>query len=342
MKRLLRFIGYGVFILVLLEGASQIGIKIITGRWLFEAQTYCYQELFQRHPWLVATTRPNAHCTNGKVTFSTNSLGFRGKDFALSKPEGVKRIVCYGGSSTFCTQVSDEETWPYYLQEALGQVGYQVVNAGFPGYSSAEAIIQTALQQFDLSPDICLYYEGWNDLRNMHIKNLKSDYSDFHGPSQITNQRLDGWLISNRLALAQLIRILSSQKATRPEGALSSSMDDRALEIYKYNLRTLIAICKARNIKIIMVPQVLNYKKLSSQKPYNWAPLVRQKDVMGFMRIYNQAMIDVCARENVLCLEKVLDTEWADDDFIDEGHFSAKGNNKFAVILAEGITAQTK
>jgi len=339
-KKILPVLVYVLFLFLITEGSCQLALRIVTGKWLWETETYCYQTLFKRHPWLVAAPRPNSECGNGDVGFSFNSLGFRGKEVSLSRPEGKRRIICYGGSSTFCTQVSDDETWTHYLEEALGATGNEVLNTGFPGYSTAEIIIQTALQQFDLSPDVCVYYLGWNDIRSSNIENLKSDYSGFHGPSQINNLRLDGLLIHSRLATAQLIRHLSALSKTiskLPSQDTSSEIDERALDIYRSNLKTLIAICKARGVKIVMVPQVLNYSRLTSDKPYNWAPLIKEKDVKKFMEAYNKALIEVSIQENVMCAKEVLTEKWVEEDFVDEGHFSAQGNKKFASLIAKRL-----
>lgn len=339
MKRAL-FILYLCFILAIFEILCQVGIRIVTGRWLFQTETRCYQELFQRHPWLVIAPKTNVSCGKGNLMISFNSLGFRGQEIPLKKYGNQKRIICYGGSTTFGTKVSDNQTWPVYLEDALGKNKFQVINAGVPGYSSVEAIIQTALQQFDLSPDICIYYEGWNDVRNMHVQNLKSDYSDFHGPSQVTNFRLDGWLINNKLASAQLLRFLTQKitsKTYSPQGQISDLLDERALNIYIYNLETIINICKARQIKPVMVPQVLNYRMFKSDKPHDWAPLIREGDVQRFMKAYNQAMIDLCVKEEVLCISSVLDEDWKESDFVDNGHFSPQGNRKFADLIAQEL-----
>src|SRR5262249_16897291 len=139
--------------------------------------------MFARHPYLVGTPLPNIDETQRGTHLVHNGYGIRGEKFDLQKKPGIKRIVTLGGSSTYCVRVSQGDTWPELLARDLGG-GYEVLNLGVPGYSTAENLIQTALVLSDLSPDIAIYYEGWNDVRDMHIKDLKPDYSNFHPRSQ--------------------------------------------------------------------------------------------------------------------------------------------------------------
>jgi len=46
-----------------------------------------------------------------------NKFGFRGRDFALEKPQEVFRIITMGESSTFGFHVSDDNAWPYLINE---------------------------------------------------------------------------------------------------------------------------------------------------------------------------------------------------------------------------------
>src|SRR5207248_966092 len=105
----------------------------------------------------------------------------------VSRAKPRLRMVTLGGSSTYCTLVSDDETWPHYLGKHRS---CEVINLGLPGYTSLENLIQANLWFSELKPDIAVLYGGWNDLRNAHVLGLKPDYSDFHGPSQKYTQRV--------------------------------------------------------------------------------------------------------------------------------------------------------
>ncbi len=96
----------------------------------------------------------------------TNNAGFRGNDVILPKPQGVYRIVCVGGSTTFEGRRNDL-TYPCILQAKLREFlrtdRVEVINAGVPSLNSAKE-----LQRFDdylaLQPDMIIHYNFVNDI----------------------------------------------------------------------------------------------------------------------------------------------------------------------------------
>ena len=271
-------------------------------------------------------------------------MGFRGHEIKIQKGHNTHRIIVLGGSTTYCVGVSDNETWPYLLEKNLG-AGWEVVNLGVPGYSTAEVLIQTALQIQDLSPDIAIYYEGWNDIRNIHIKNLKSDYSDFHGKSQYNSLQINGGEFSKSIIITLIKKYLNNTGgiSIRPmptANAFSTNPDYRALDLYGRNLGSIIALCKKWNIIPIMVPQVLNYEALIEDKPDSWVPFLKEKDIRVAMKFYNEKMREVAAQNQVGFVEEVLETRFSSSDFIDDDHFSPSGNKKFAAILTDFINKE--
>ncbi|MDE2637565.1 MAG: GDSL-type esterase/lipase family protein [Chloroflexota bacterium] len=97
-----------------------------------------------------------------------NALGYRGPEIAVPKLQGTFRIVALGGSTTYSTGTSAEESYPAFLQSILradyGYSGVEVVNAGVSGYTSWEALASFAFRILELEPDMLIYYGGVNDL----------------------------------------------------------------------------------------------------------------------------------------------------------------------------------
>jgi len=258
-------------------------------------------------------------------------LGYRGKDIATQKAANIKRVVTLGGSSTYCAGVSDNATWPYFLEEYLGK-DWEVINLGVPGYTTVENLIQTALNISKLSPDIALYYEGWNDLRNMPIENLKSDYSDFHGNSLYYTLQLDkpavGKNITIVLCLQNLLRKLfynetkrEYRKVNPTATAFTPEIDQDALFLYRRNLKSIIVLCNSLNITPVMIPQVLNCYKLAADTSYGWIPFIRDKDLIPVLSVYNQSMQGVASSQKAGFIGDVLEYNFLPSDFLDEGHF---------------------
>jgi GDSL-like lipase/acylhydrolase family protein len=97
-----------------------------------------------------------------------NSLGYRGPEITVPKPNGTFRIVAIGSSVTYGNLLGDDETYPAQLQAILrDQYGYQhveVINAGVGGYSSAEYLTAFQYRILDLQPDMIIVYESTNDV----------------------------------------------------------------------------------------------------------------------------------------------------------------------------------
>jgi hypothetical protein len=327
--------------LLLAEAAGQILIHRQRGYWLYHSQLEFYQRLFERHPWLVMVPRRGASMEVASIDYSINSLGFRGREYAKEKAPGIHRIICYGGSTTFCTGLSNEDAWPTQIEKMLGS-GYEVWNKGAPGYTTAENVIQTALQQFDYAPDIAIYYEGWNDAQSMHVDSLEQDYSDFHGRLQLADMQFDGSMAATKSALMLLIfqmveRLVVPYPPYNMRGQVQDGVDPRALAIYEYNLRSLVAICRAHKIRVLLVPQVMNDRALTSDRPYGWLPYVPDKDLPAAMKAYAQAMRKVATEQGALFVDPARSVSWTPEDFIDQGHFTRQGATKFATVVSQAI-----
>lgn len=97
-----------------------------------------------------------------------NDLGYRGTEIAIPKPRATFRIVSVGGSTTYSTGTSFEESYPAFLQSILrddyGYSNVEVINAGVSGYTSWEILSNFAFRILELEPDMLIYYGAVNDL----------------------------------------------------------------------------------------------------------------------------------------------------------------------------------
>jgi lysophospholipase L1-like esterase len=344
------FLLVALFLMVVLaEGLGQIYYRLRspTHRWQF-AEYFEKRAIqcFEPHPYLVIAPIPGKSIEYEGIKISHNSLGFRGPEITREAPPGVTRIVTLGGSSTYCVKLSNQDTWPVVLEQKLGS-GFQVVNLGVPGYSTAEHVIQAAFWLSDLKPAIVVCYAGWNDVQNLHIRNLAPDYSDYH--SRVPADTLDVIPV-NRIktpfALARLSHgacfRLSGRKPLAPvpdEKAFTSDMDPRALSLYERNLRSIAALCHSQNIKLLLVPQLVNPSALTNETAYGWVPLVRDKDLPGAIGTFNETMRMVAHEAGVPFAARVTPAAFQAADFLDQGHFSPQGSEKFAGLLREELQA---
>ncbi len=333
----------GMAFLTLLELGSAVAFRLLYHEWHFRraAQT----RMYDRHPYLGVVPRPGARLEQGRFRATHTAEGFRGTR-GPSAGDGL-RIVAIGGSATYGSSLSDDETWPHRLEERLGPPR-RVFNLGFLGYTTAEHVIQTAFLLGDLGPRVAIYYVGWNDVRVSHLPRLAADYSDFHALSLPSVLRVSSEVIrgSRHLAFPTLVlKALGQAHALdiypdappQPAGPPVAGVDPRALALYERNLSSLVALCREKGITPVLAPQVYNPAALTSDRVNPWSPMVRDRDLPAIADAYNQKMAGVAREEHVSFVGSLLAPGWQPADFQDAVHFTPRGADRLAGLLEEHL-----
>lgn len=341
---------YLLVICLSIEAASQLAYRVYKGKWYLHDHRASPVRLYGIHPYLGTAPLPNVSEVRNGMRISHNSQGYRGPEFKMARAPGRSRIVALGGSSTYGVGVSDEYTWPQQLQDQLG-TNYEVINLAGNGGSSVEHLVQTALQFSDLKPDVAIYYCGWNDAHVQHIKNLKADYSDFHGKGAMASglrgtqpeEPLASLYFVKRILFHHFFPLLddpahSAKSIVAPtDDAFTDHVDQRALELWERNLRLIAVLCKAQGVRPVFVPQIMNWNVLVSDGSYGWFPYVRDRDIKKIMESYHASMEKVAKEEGVTYVGEMLNVPFSASDFVDNGHFSPEGNKRFAQVLAKAL-----
>lgn len=330
-------VNYSVFLtlLVTVELVGQISYRIFKGRFLYETPP---NVVFEDHPYLSGIPKKNFRYVNAKgLAVTTEQHGFRitrKNDYE----ENAINIICLGGSSTFGTRVGDEESWPYKLQENLGN-GYNVFNMGVPGYTSLEAIIQLVTLVPELNPHVIIIYEGWNDIRNYHVKPRSPDYY-WHGMSQKINLEFGNRTLWDNFFITKLAihigRVFHPVSGSSSNAEVFSSNDSYVDSIYVRNLRTIKSLCDNLKAKMIFIPQVLNLDSLSKATgSYAWTPHIENKQMPILMERFNSLMGKaIQTDQNTIVIENIQKKyQWSPEHFADFGHFNKSGGDLFSEII---------
>lgn len=340
-------LGAVVFIILVIEVLGHWIHFLAHKKWLWEDVKV--EGIFQPHPYLVGELLPNKRFEKNGITITTtpNKTRWCG---APAVDEKTIKIACVGGTTTFCPNVSDQETWPFMLQSKLGS-NYSLMNYGVTGYTTVENIIQMALLVPKFKPDVVIFYVGWSDLKNYNNKNSRDDYFE-HGISQSNNfgfMRETKSLFEANLAKSGIVylgTLLSDEynvdysKLFLKEIAKPTSEDDKYFEnIYARNLRTLKNLTLQLGAIPIFVPHVLNYDEYKSEIDSRFStPLIVDSAVPEKMMQVNEIMLNQFEDEaKVRAINDVIKTEWFPEYFKKEGYFSEDGNDIFSDILAEQI-----
>jgi lysophospholipase L1-like esterase len=343
-KALLR-LGYFIFILFCIELACILAFYVKNGRWTYDERKVYLRQLFEPNPYMIGVPRRNVSVTFRGKTYTHNSTGFRGKEFP---PKSQKiRVIAMGGSTTYGANVNDGETWPADLENLLGPE-YEVLNFGVIGHGTVEHINQASLILPEYKPDVLIILAGLNDLRNLHVKNLAPDYSDYHAPSLRGGMGFcsEGGaenLASIRAAIFVLKRVRMYPKCEfddlAPQEDDSPAGEDYARYLYRRNLTTLVTVAKGQGLKPILVPQVLLKELQGENKMRWWIPFVADERIADYMDQYNGIMREVAQQQGLYYAEEVLQQPWTGDDFVDPTHLNAAGNQKFAAALQKSVAA---
>jgi len=198
------FIGmFTVVPLLLIEGAARVYAHYKYGK---PGKSY---GLWRYDPVLGAQHKEHAYNSNAE----TNDYGFRNaEDVIEPKPEGAWRIIAYGGSTTFCYNLFNEEAWPAQLEKQLRQHHHpqdQVLNGGAIMWSLGHAFARARKDLPALHPDYVIIYSGINEQPNaafleldgVKMKDLveRGEYGRF-----ATNLDQNRWIKRNLM----LVRIL--------------------------------------------------------------------------------------------------------------------------------------
>lgn len=202
-----------------------------------------------------------------------NDLGFRSSD-DFNDNEDILRIYCAGGSTTYCTDIEqNDQTWPQllgsYLGECLG-TSVEVINGGVGGFNTFQSYIRLSAYIDHLRPDVVIVYHAKNDLNPFYHETsdhlmVLPDYSN-------SMKSLDLGAMSNKVNfltrysyVARLLAIwnLSPEDYSLSAGYhrpverdvatyLSARLDYSIIDTMHTNM---VSLCKGRSVPLIYMTQ---------------------------------------------------------------------------------------
>lgn len=241
------------------------------------------------HPYLAYALKPSWSTDPGAAQqASHNALGFRGKETTREKPPGVFRIVTLGGSSVYGQSESkDEAVWSARLEQILAEkrplVRVEVINAGVPGYTSFEMLVQLEMRVVDLAPDLVVVYEAVNDMRaalyTAGAPEPAGDNTHFRAPWPVDRpssfekllQKSRTYLIARRYLTDYVHRradlfyyAMVSYDASRADlycggkaGYPDGRVPERGFASYRRNLEAMLSVAELAHAKVLIATQAI-------------------------------------------------------------------------------------
>lgn len=298
------------------------------------------------HPLLQIRPVPSAVARSTRDLAHINSERRRGQERDPSELKSKTVIALIGGSTTLDILSHDGETWAEHLEQLLGPDRFAVINHGVTGYTTSEHVIQTAFYQdsFGVPANCAVYYIGWNDLRNAHVRDLDPAYARSHLVGQIDAldaRRISGPALSVSPLLSFLAKLailaFDTVRAPAPIQSDGGTGPDPALEkIYARNISTISAINRGRGIRTVWIGQLMNKASLKDDPMEGWLPFVRDSEIPAMTEWLNGITRREAKRLGDTYIDVPVDT-LLPTDFGDVGHFNASGSRKFAERIAPEV-----
>lgn len=304
---------------------------------------------------------PYTRATNGQEVFS----------------EATLLICCYGGSSTYCINLEEQQSWPSKLESILRAKGYpaEVHNHGIPGHGLSDNLnnkINYNCAGKDYKQVIEIHYHGWNDFRMINVPNLDNhNYEEVEQWHFKTNRMVTGLHQIQPDAIAYnylYMNIISEETARRIDFVERNTIFLSALlmQIHSFSHDRLISeeiqqrAFKHKGITDEFEKQLLSrieaeqHRLLKTNKEVVFIPqlmnfqMIEEKEESfkyWIPGITEQKTIEYCEELSrrttkdfpAKCYITFEKTMWREEHFLDSGHFSEKGSEQFAQLTANHI-----
>ncbi len=286
-----------------------------------------WSEAFVRESLMVSDLRSLVETSVGDVN---TSVDFEGRYIdvvnGLRRTEPVpadsaRRIVAFGGSTTFCVEVPDALTWPSQLAQRVFDNEIEVINAGLSAATFADRV--KAFEGLGLtdSDDIAIFFFGANDAV------IGNQINQVTGP-------LARWprlrrLIEVTLSWSNLGRTLLDQSQQLSFAITATSTE--AVELFRRSLLRAEEVAQAKNVRLLVV---LQPNRLMAN-PSTWGTPsegVDQKFIESFRDFY-RLVIDSPEFEGRIVDGTRIFNSLNDSPYLDFVHVQEDGNEAIASFM---------
>ncbi len=315
--------------------------------------------LYLDHPFLGVVLNPLARYDTGTYAITINSLGYRGKAFHREKSPETYRIVCLGASSTLGVGVPDNETYSVHLDSLLNARvpirRFEVINAGVPGYTSAECLINFSMRVMDLQPDMVTIYLGYNDFKPNRHPGFSSDYAHWRIPGERVTPTGFWADVSNVLERRSLFYYKLRWNLPEYLGKMQpprvverfpryETVSDEGVATFARNLESIISIARANGIAVGLVTEAMCISKEDFKANAEWyidvlnyVPTLTIDGLLDAKQRYSATMHQLADTYNLPFMDSATVLPVSSDYFTDHVHLNIKGHRTLAGGMARMI-----
>lgn len=341
MSRSSRAVLWAIVLFVLLELALQVRSHLRFGQSIFNLVTEEPMYWFDTENGLKLLT-PNALHDGSLARIESNSMGLRSPEIPRTKTAGEYRVAIVGASSIMgAYSKTNEHTLSAFLQarlrKAMPQRQVQVINAGIAGAGMDD---QRKMLHYiaPLSPDLVIFYTGFNDLSGYCHKSGPAEGSP---PWRLPSLASPSFLLSTDLLLKNTVFLRTKPQTAVPE------IDPHTLDTSEFHqdVTELLDTARALGLHAVLATVARSYRETQT--------LERQEELAATALYYHpcftlQALHRVHDLHNAILRRAAHDAgvplvDLANEMpggrryFADASHFSEAGERRAANILYEAI-----
>jgi hypothetical protein len=358
-KRLLFTLMTTMLLLAFALAGAEIAVRLTSGEGYITPEIIKNRKLqyspalFARHVFPQREVRTDKGANN-KIEYYINEKGYRGRIFSVPKPEGIIRIVIYGGSAAFDINLPEGRDWPHRIEAILRQNGYpevEVINAGTPGHASFDSFGRLFSEGHLFNPDYVISYNEWNDIKYFRSdRSLLREFKPFclaDDPRVNYRGGLDRFLCEHSQLYVRLRwryydwRLGVKSEGAVPRGEYASEITDTALT--QYYLNQVMFVDLAREIgavPILMTEARLttadNTESQRARIEYDFVKLDHETLVRAYDEI-ERRLRKISSEKNVELIDVAKDLNGRDDFFADVVHLTPEGSEALAQATAQKL-----
>lgn len=266
-----------------------------------------------------------------------NNLGFRGPDISAQKPSEVIRIMFLGSSTTYDANVREEANWPHkttnYLINAFPNCQFDFINAGQPGFGTANILKLYNSRLRHLDPDVVILLPGDinQDLSWLAIEQGLD--TTHYKPSTFARFSVL-WA-----KLEKNLRIIKLQRSAFNRAGKVHFDKELVQERFRERLKQLTDTVLADNVAVFVAE--IGSQLRSGQEPETqirtgntslfYMPYVALGDIIAAREAYNEVIGELNTYNGVNVLHSSMAPPADRNHYIDTMHFTTLGS----AIMAE-------
>ncbi|PTN11172.1 SGNH/GDSL hydrolase family protein [Nitrosomonas aestuarii] len=286
------------------------------------------------------------------ASISINSMGFRGPEIEMPKPDNRLRIGFIGASTTYCAEVSNNDmVWSditsHRLKSSIPGLSVDYINAGVPGYTTDTSLINLEKRVVPLQPDIVIIYHATNDLSS-ETRAL----AEAAGIERTNLAAEESWLGRYSLLWHLVQKNVTLLMLQAPSETELLKVDPQSIgDEFRQNLEKLVYVAykNGANLVALMTFSIHLRDGMTIEQQEDamisaryYMPYLSADDLLAGFKQYNQIIREVAEKTGALLIEREHDIPGDPIHFNDSVHFTDKGSQKQAERVVTALVNSSK